>query len=168
MVMQPEKTSQMYCSLYNFRKCVFGMRSRMQSVNWSNWTFKPRPRAVDYLFLFPSLLFQFISTPLSGREDTTRATRVLRLDIWQKQPSFFLISLCPLLFKNSAEKEKTIFQNLLAVISRKYSEVLRLSSLGSAGGRNMAGSSFCLLAAHDRATYWNMCFPGVFVFNSMY
>ncbi|KAL3983827.1 thrombospondin 2/3/4/5 [Sarotherodon galilaeus] len=62
--------------------------------------------------------FQSISTPLSGREDTTRATRVLSLNIWQKQPSFFLISLCPLLFKNSAEKEKTIFQNLLAVISR--------------------------------------------------
>ncbi|KAG7317205.1 hypothetical protein KOW79_019503 [Hemibagrus wyckioides] len=38
--------------------------------------------------------------------------------IWQKRPLFFLTLVSPLLFKNSAEKEETIFQNLQAVISR--------------------------------------------------
>ncbi|KAF1381609.1 hypothetical protein PFLUV_G00155740 [Perca fluviatilis] len=55
--------------------------------------------------------------PSTDREDATQPTLV-HLHIWQKPLSFFLISLCPLLFKNSAEKEKTSFQNILAVISR--------------------------------------------------
>lgn len=105
---------------------------------------RPRPLAVDYLFHFPCSA-PVVLHPTADREDAIRPTLVPHLNIWQKQPSFFLISLCPLLFKNSAEKEKTIFQIILAVISRKYSETLRLSSLDSAGGRNMAGWSFCLL-----------------------
>ncbi|KAF7669330.1 hypothetical protein LDENG_00196560 [Lucifuga dentata] len=36
----------------------------------------------------------------------------------QSRRGLGLSEMCPLLFKNSAEKEKTIFQNILAVISR--------------------------------------------------
>ncbi|KAK2887071.1 hypothetical protein Q8A67_015299 [Cirrhinus molitorella] len=38
--------------------------------------------------------------------------------IWHIKPLFFLLFVSPLLFKNSAEKEKTIFQIIQAVISR--------------------------------------------------
>lgn len=47
--------------------------------------------------------------------------------IWHIQPLFFLLFVSPLLFKNSAEKEKTIFQVIQAVISRKYSVFLLVS-----------------------------------------
>ncbi len=112
----------------------------------------PRPLVFDYLSHFCCSASVLLHPP-AQREDVIQPTRDPRLNIWQKQPSFFLISLFPLLFKNSAEKEKTIFQNILAVISRKYSEILRLSSVDSAGGRNMAGWSSCLLAAHDRTIH---------------
>lgn len=125
---------------------------------------RSRPRAVDYLFHFPCS-FPVVLHPPSDREDAARATLVPHLNIWPKQPSFFLISLCPLLFKNSAEKEKTIFQNILAVISRKYSERLGLSSLDPAGGRNMAGWSFCLLATHDRPIHYSLCFWDILTLN---
>lgn len=115
---------------------------------------RPRPRGVDYLSLFRRSA-PVVLRPSTDRGDATRPPLApFHLTIWPTQPPFFLISLCPLLFKNSAEKEKTIFQNILAVISRKYSGTLRLSSSVSAGGRNMAGWSFCLLAAHDRPINW--------------
>ncbi|CAB1449661.1 unnamed protein product [Pleuronectes platessa] len=60
-----------------------------------------------------------ISTHQPGEKTSARPPPPsLRENIWPHQSSFFLSPLCPLLFKNSAEKEKTIFQNILAVISR--------------------------------------------------
>lgn len=76
------------------------------------------PGAVGYLPNFPCF-GPVVLHPPADWEDAAPPKLVSHLNIWQKQPSFFLISLCPLLFKNSAEKEKTIFQILLAVISRK-------------------------------------------------
>ncbi|KAB5530772.1 hypothetical protein PHYPO_G00133230 [Pangasianodon hypophthalmus] len=58
---------------------------------------------------------------LSPVDETQRLVCVLNrpfAGIWQKRPLFFLTLVSPLLFKNSAEKEETIFQNLQAVISR--------------------------------------------------
>ncbi|KAG7500871.1 hypothetical protein JOB18_032501 [Solea senegalensis] len=61
----------------------------------------------------------YMRSTLRPREKTlTHRRSSLIFDIWPKQPSVFLLSVFPLLFKNSAEKEKTIFQNILAVISR--------------------------------------------------
>lgn len=48
---------------------------------------------------------------------------------------------CVLHFKNSAEKEKTIFRNIFAVISRKYKKKtsIELVLRKLASQRNMAG-----------------------------
>lgn len=77
------------------------------------------PPAPCFLFPLPCSA-SVVLHPSAEREAEARSTLVRKSNIWQNQASFFLISLCPLLFKNSAEKEKTIFQNILAVISRKY------------------------------------------------
>ncbi|KAI9539907.1 hypothetical protein NQZ68_001840 [Dissostichus eleginoides] len=83
---------------------------------------RPRPQAVDYLFPLP-LLSSSPPPPSAEREEAIQPTRVRHLTIWhQQRPSFFLTSLGPLLFENSAEKEKTIFRIILAVISRLPSD----------------------------------------------
>lgn len=76
-------------------------------------------QAVGYLLHFPCSAGSVVLRPPADRRDAAAPKLAAHLNIWQKQSSFFLISLCPLLFKNSAEKEKTIFQIILAVISRK-------------------------------------------------